>query len=64
MSRQHTETELWMSYGIIAGGGIGALMLGITGSALWIVFGPGVGLLVGLIVGNLRDLRSSGDPRR
>lgn len=60
MQQKYSQTELWMSYGILAGLVVGVLTQVATGSALWI--GPSfiLGLVAGMAVGQLRDKRSSG----
>ncbi len=61
MSSTNTHAATWPGYGLIAGGGIGAVLMALTGSVMWIVFLPAAGLLVGLIAGSLRDAGSTHD---
>lgn len=58
MKRRYTQTELWMGYGVVAGGLVGTMLLIVTGDPIWVVL-LGFGLVVGLIIGQLRDDRSS-----
>lgn len=59
MKRSYTQTELWMSYGVVAGGAIGSLLFILTGSPLWLAL-VALGVIVGLQVGQYRD-RAKGD---
>lgn len=54
MRREYSPTELWMGYGVVAGGLVGTLLLVFTGSPLWLAAVP-VGIVIGLIVGQFRE---------
>ena len=58
MARTYTSTQTWPGYGLVAGSGVGVVLLALTGSVMWIVALPGAGLLVGLLAGSWRDHQS------
>ena len=49
-SRQYTYAQLGMLFGIFVGGGLGVVLLAITGNALYIAL-AGAGLAIGLVLG-------------
>ena len=61
MRRTYRQTELWMSYGVVAGMLVGVLLMVFTGNPLWLAFLP-LGVVVGMLVGTYRD-RAGGAPR-
>lgn len=61
MPSTNTRAATWPGHGLIAGAGIGVVLMALTGSALWIVFLGAAGLLVGLVAGSLRDAGSTRD---
>jgi len=48
MTRQNTRVDLGVAYGLIAGAAIGSVLFAFTGVSLWISFGAGIGLILGL----------------
>lgn len=52
--RSYTQTELWMSHGIVAGGLVGTLLFVFTSSPYWLGLGA-LGVIVGLQIGQFRD---------
>lgn len=62
MRRRNTRIELWLAYGLIAGAAAGTLLLAFTGSVWGIVVLPGVGLLVGLAISNMRHRSTDARP--
>lgn len=59
--REYSGTELGMSYGVVAGMLAGVLLFALTGWAPWIglLFVPG--LIVGMIIGQIRDRGEASD---
>lgn len=55
MARKYSQTELWMMWGLIFGAAIGSLVLAFTGDVLWLGPLAGIGLVVGVSIGQLRD---------
>lgn len=62
MKRTYTQTELAMSYGVLAGAVVGTPLFVITGSPFWFAVLP-LGVVAGLAVGQVRD-RSGRTGRR
>lgn len=56
-----TPTQAGMMYGMVAGAGIGAVMLALSGDVLWLILG-GVGVALGLGIG--ATVEHSGRRRR
>lgn len=59
MARTTTHVPSWLAFGLIAGGGLGTVLFALTGTVMWIAVMPGVGLLLGLLLGSWRDHLSS-----
>ena len=55
---RNTRAEFGVAYGLIAGAGLGVLLLALTGSVWWIVFLPSLGLLLGLLVAGVPNRTS------
>lgn len=51
--RQRRPGDLGVAYGLIAGGGVGTMLFALTTEVMWIWIGPGVGLLVGLLIASV-----------
>lgn len=59
MERQkRTRGDLGVAYGLIGGAAGGAMLLALTGDVMWTWIGPGVGLLVGLLVASVLAQRN------
>ena len=61
MASTPTRAATWPGFGLVAGAGIGVVLMALTGSVMWIVFLGAAGLLLGLAAGSLRDAGSTDD---
>lgn len=62
MERKYSNTELGMGYGLVLGGAAGIMLLVFTGSAVWLGIASALGLVGGMIWGQLSDEPSDTDP--
>lgn len=62
--RRRTRGDLGVAYGLIGGAAAGAMLLALTGDVMWTWIGPGVGLLVGLLIASVLAQRDRGQQDR
>lgn len=55
------RVDLGVAYGLIAGAGVGSLLMALTGDVMWVSIGPSLGLLIGLAVASLYATRDDPD---
>ena len=58
----HKNLGYGITFGMLAGAGIGAVLWGVTGNLFAISMGAGLGLLAGAAIGALLDRRGDGRP--
>lgn len=60
-SRGGVRADYGVAYGLIAGAALGSLLMALTGEVMWVIFMPGIGLIVGSAVVAMRSRRGDHD---